>query len=724
MAFINPGEGVISPLDYEDDGRYCRTSYEPDEYDYYSSGLKESKIISWVPDRLMEPFERRFISPEPFAFIQPQDCDDDEIYLNEWIDRAAEILVEYKITGFTDEDFDLEIFGLESGDDRCDTSRSPVGLALCLSGQEQILKMKTSEKDTFISNWLYNYCEIISSQPNDPVQGFDAWRKGRHTNLGFVDLSRMRSIMDSYSGNNPHASRKGGKAGMHGRSTEHANDEIRPIQQLSQFLQCGMCLTERNPEPTYLPKELGGSGAPALFNNPANLYLSVLTMRGASQSRVYGSGVNEARRAVYDMDLGRACFTPLLDKLRLKQEYLHATYAEKVLIQPSEMRNPDLYKIARPVIKAGAITGYQMAVIQRLQSAKVLVSESGANLEINKTNRLNDYIFGELTYEENEKIQHSEMQRKRIIAGGSMYANCNVARLLNKAGTTEDVKALQNAGFMTSFAGVREFTRDQADWVFDGCKGETCTIKDLLRIEDQFLMSEVSSETRLKVPGIPLVSKTIHRAPKLRETSTNVGLWQVPEDTQIWAQKVGESLRDHRDSGDPHNFSRIFWLNREIVSDDMLIVEHVKTLTERKVNVHIVLVTDDKRLCSQVVRMTGVIVHRMRPHTFAHSVEEGYDFSASNLELFDEKRVLVNVSFWSHKRKEVAPSHVIVDTGSLAAALSIMGQVAVPDGYQAYPEAKTFGRHPDGSRKAVIYWKFSQLPKGKFAIKETFRPTR
>jgi len=89
------------------------------------------------------------------------------------------------------------VWGAEVGDDRVDVSNHPTFLSTLIAVQELVYEMRTSEKDTAISDWVFNFCEVFSPIPHAKDQSFDAARKKNFHILGFSDAPALRIVIDA-----------------------------------------------------------------------------------------------------------------------------------------------------------------------------------------------------------------------------------------------------------------------------------------------------------------------------------------------------------------------------------------------------------------------------------------------------------------------------------------------------------------------------------------------
>lgn len=77
--------------------------------------------------------------------------------------------------------------------------------------------MHTSREDTFITIGLWNLCEVTGVLPSSKLQSVDFARKTNNSeNLGYIDYSPMRIVLDVSKGTGGHSSSSTGKLGLLG----------------------------------------------------------------------------------------------------------------------------------------------------------------------------------------------------------------------------------------------------------------------------------------------------------------------------------------------------------------------------------------------------------------------------------------------------------------------------------------------------------------------------
>jgi hypothetical protein len=209
-----------------------------------------------------------------------------------------------------------------------------------------------------------------------------------------------------------------------------------------------------------------------------------------------------------------------------------------------------------------------------------------------------------------------------------------------------------------------------AKWVHDGCKSDTYNLKDIVKSQDMFLRTDVSTEEEMKVSGI---SRLWVRNGKLVETETkaSVGLWQVGSDYKEWATKVGSILEDKRTTLGVDTLSRtdvtdIYWGHREYVADDPMIIKRALAISERLGPQETgVIFTQDTCLVRKTANRTGMTFVRVSPSVLLELISPE-DARRKCME-FDMNPQLARAMLKNMPGNPVSIS--LVDTGSLDAML-------------------------------------------------------
>jgi len=360
----------------------------------------------------VRPFARPVWNPLDFV-------DDDEVekyieldedYLVELDSRIPEVCETYGVPVVNPPS---KVVGYEVGDDRVDLSLSTVVLARQLVWQEEIFGMRTSIEDTFISKNSWNFCEVTSSIPASRSSSYEyAVKNGTFSRLGFVDVPVLRLVGNVQKGDRSHSSSAVGKAGMLGRRLLSLRPAARTVFHFANLIQDACLNVARIKDPKYLHQVLGGCGVPPLFDDPVNTYLYVRAYKGGERSRIFGTAINEARRAVLSLDDGKPARLVLCQRLREKEEYLHATYGSSVLLTSGGgIRSPSGGTV-QPLYTAAGTSGVVQGAERRLLQLRKVIPRRQALVEVSRTTRLQSTIFGAIVVPEAERLQRLEKKAR------------------------------------------------------------------------------------------------------------------------------------------------------------------------------------------------------------------------------------------------------------------------------------------------------------------------
>ncbi|QLF49184.1 hypothetical protein [Botrytis cinerea binarnavirus 2] len=574
------------------------------------------------------------------------------------------------------------LIGEEVGDDRCDRTRDPGRAATALVVQEAVMEMKTSEMDTFISRHYFNFCEVTSTVPSTPDQSFDKCRKvNAFENLGYVDVPPLRIILDVSKGDGSHSSTTPGKATMLGNRMRTPRSEFLQDFYLASYLQDGMLRTNRSTEPKYLPQIMGGSGVRAPFGESDNLYLSVHAYRGGGYQRVYGTATSELAQCLDLLERGQASMPVFCHRLRDKQEYLHGTYAEKVLIPTTRYMDQVMGRLPAPFITASGGANRFVNYENRLERTRHLVSRSVAVREWGFTTRIRDQLLSHWKVPDSDSALALARARGRKEFGFALSANSAFKNLLDRKATPRDVQELIQQEFLVVNTGVTEFSKYDAQWLFHGGKKETFSIGDLTCSEDMFLREEVSEEETFKVGGIRLDAIGVRNLPP-QMTTTRVGLYQIGSTMTEWADSLVNRLKNIREEGiplTPDKARQVFLEDPEWVNDDTGLIDRCLHDTGQLHyrSSRVVLVSDDRRLANQMAQTCQTQVIRIPSIDYIlWSIRRGTEFQSTT---GDTVAVSGSLSRRGTQRKDPVRA-VYVDTGSIASAAARLQREANPDG--------------------------------------------
>jgi hypothetical protein len=570
------------------------------------------------------------------------------------------------------------ISGREVGDDRVDLSSRTEPLLRAIFFQENVLRMKTSINDTFISEEFWNFCEVTNALPSNPNGSFDFARKsGTLDDLEYTDTPPLRVLLDVAKGDKSHSSTVVGKSSMLGNRMRTPRTEHKLVLELASYLQDGYLRTSRSPDPKYMPYIVGGANCTGLFGDPYNIYLSIKAYRGGGYDRVYGSAVNEARASLRALDSGGHSALVLCKRLRDKQEYLHGTYAEQVLIPPRELpAGVPGRDQPQPLLEATGGSNVFASVENRLLRARVTLTESQAIKEISAQRRIHSVLFAtqESVNQDNSR-RAKDSRERRVRFENALQANSAFQNLLRKTAKVSDVRTLQEEGFLNVRTGLRTFSIEEARWLSSGGRSEFHSLADLTSSEAMYARDEVTDDSTMKVGGI-IIRPLVGGVPTQQVTSRLIGLYEINESQRAWALNLVEELRSERDArGRPLRPSEslpILIKDREWVNDDSLLIQ--KCLLDAQYcppggNTAAVLISDDKRLANQMAETANVFVYRIPSKPFVQVFPAGRVLNSKTKISFSDLRELgFKINF--------KPGSVLVgpylDTGSVMAAASRM----------------------------------------------------
>jgi len=603
-----------------------------------------------------------------------------ERFRDETIFKAVTLLEEYRMP-YRFVATDAKTRGMEVGDDRVSCSHSTLPLAIMHIVQEKVMRMKTSKEDTFISRKLYNLAEVTSIIPAVKTGSFNHARSGRvieatptgaktksdMRDLGFVDCPSLRVIIDTSKGDGTnHISSAVGKAAFL-KTRLHARDGCYTAMQTASIIQDAHLKTVSSPDPKYLPSIMGGTGAPGIYGDPRNVFLSVHYYKGGTMDRVYASALAEIRDAVARMDSGIDPTRLIISTmLRMKSDYLHGTYREQIAVPEfskvklREEIGVELYKAVPP------LSGL-LSVESRLIQSKVLVTRNQAEVEVQKTIKNSQILFGMIPRTEMDRLSRLSRREQSKVFNHALMANTAFASLLNREATGEEIEILAKQGFLISSFGKRRFTLLNAEDITGGIKGDTYNAMDIYSPQDMFLRTDVSTEESLKVGGIPLLQ--IGRDKKYREimTTSRVGLYQITGSKLEWSNRLCERLEEERAIIQPIPLTalkKLYYENREWVNDDGLLVAAANdAIVEMLANPsdYLILIGTDRNCARRIADSTNHAVMTIKPKDMARILPlkhpERYD---KELKPSD---ILKLTGFRGTSRLRL-PIRILLDTGS------------------------------------------------------------
>jgi len=556
-----------------------------------------------------------------------------------------------------------KVHGREVGDDRVDLCATPDPLCATLVVQEDVIKMVTSPEDTSIRKKSWNFCEVTSGPLTDPHQGYDHVRKnGDFSNLGFNDSVILRIILDVQKGEGEdHSSTQPGKMSMLGSRLATPRRDNRGLWMIASIFQDAMLCTHKASEPKYLPPIMGGTGVTALFDNPNNVFLYTLAYKGGAYRRIYATAVAEMRDYLYKLERGIQSAPVLCPRLREKQEYFWGTYDHMVFVPKSS----DVIYTEDPPDPLYEATGGQnryQAFENRLLRTRHVVTRKQALVAWSHTQRLKSIFHGLFpTMEVYANLDKERARTARARYDSALNANAALQNLLKrKAGKSDAIAMMGSDNFYMITSGKRDFTRDDAEWVYLNGQGENYSLHDVSLSEDIFVRDEVSSEETFKVHGIPLRPYFSYGV-ELRPTKIKVGLYQINSTQEEWSEALLERLKSERDRLGrplrPNEMGPICDQDPEWVSDDTgLIARCLRDTGGTKSRYSVCLISGDRRLANKMAETCNVTVIRIHPNQVLGILAERGITPHSTL----------NVEFLSEYG--IVCDHYYVDTGALLAA--------------------------------------------------------
>jgi len=213
--------------------------------------------------------------------------------------------------------------------------------------------MKTSKEDTFISTEVLDFCEEKAPIPRNPHGSWDLCRKtGNYETLEFFDSPKMRTLIDASKQDNSHSDSANGKIELLTKRMATMKKANKSAHHIASFIQSSNLKSWQVSEPVYLHKKVGGLGAKPMFGNAINLYTYMITYRGGTRDRVYGTAVEEMKLAVREMDNMQPYYPRLCPLLRQNHGKLKHTYDDKVIIRHNTLQNADTNSVIYPLYRA------------------------------------------------------------------------------------------------------------------------------------------------------------------------------------------------------------------------------------------------------------------------------------------------------------------------------------------------------------------------------------
>jgi hypothetical protein len=391
---------------------------------------------------------------------------------------------------------------------------------------------------------------------------------------------------------------------------------------IASVFQDAMLCTHKASEPKYAPQIMGGTGVTALFDNPKNVFFYMLAYKGGTYKRIYATAVAEAQACLEYLEKGLQTAPILCPRLREKQEYFWGTYDNKVFVpNPGPLNEgPQGVQPMALLAQSGGANRYQ-AFENRLERTRRTVTRRQAEMEWQHTMRLQNIFWAVYpTMKEFAEIDKERSATARRRYQMALTANSALQNLLRREATHEDaLKMMGDKAFRTLVVGKRDFTMQDAEWIYKNGQGETFSLNDLTLSQDYYVREEVSSEETFKVAGITLRPILSTRPTEDVVTKTRVGLYEISAPMEDWADELLSSLIAKRDELGhplgPLEAAPIYDERPEWVNDDSgLIARCLKDTGDLNSKVsRVILISYDRRLANQMAQTCNVQVMRIDP---------------------------------------------------------------------------------------------------------------
>lgn len=393
-------------------------------------------------------------------------------------------------------------------------------------------------------------------------------------------------------------------------------------------------------------------------------------------SRILGSATQELRQAVFALDRSEVPSLVLCPLLRSKQQYLHATYGDRVFVHEKTERQIISGDLPEPLLQGTEGEFTANSVVKRLVATRLLCTEVQAGIEIEQSKKLGQLIFKAFGEDipETLKLQALERHWASEIYNGAFTGLKAIQNMLARKANHHDVeKCLLDPALSVCRTGRMAFTPFDAKWIGMGGKGSIYSMSDLTLSNSYFGLEEVSTNTLLKVGGIP-IQQTQWGRPD-RQTVSKLGLWQISGTMVEWAQRKYDQIHEASlIKGRRLNFTKIpeiFTEDLEWVNDDSGIILNAlnkmrtgKYLTDST----IILVTGDIKLSRKLANTIYTSIYRIDARDLLHMYPDR--------EVWNEDELPGHVDLWS-KLVSLDPSistwktpvDVLYDTGHISAVL-------------------------------------------------------
>jgi hypothetical protein len=608
-----------------------------------------------------------FIPAEPNFGFEEND-EELDLLIDQYSSAIGSRMKEFSILGSPKTND--KIVGREVGDDRVDITGNPLIAASVLSTQT-LIGMKTSEKDTSITQDWWNFCEVTTNLPTSTENTFNKCRKRNDfSKLEFVDAPALRTVIETSKVERIHATSSVGKSAMLGSKLKSSNQTCNAYLQVANLLQDGMLRTADMPDPKYLPSSLGGCNCPDMFRDSYNTYLYMKCFKGGGYDRLYGTATQEAKEAIRLTESGTPTVPLIANGLRGDHEEFFATMKNKIFVPPEHLKK-DVREgsLPEPIYEAAGGRNEIRSTESRLIATKKLVTRTQAAVLSERSLKLQKYCLSGTEILRHREEEKTRKARLRACFHGALRGNSAFINLANNKGCEGDVTKLESEGFKVCVSGQPEFKIEHAVWLSEGARGKTLNINDLLRSEDMFFRDEVSGEESMKVSGIQL---NVEGKEKFltQTTVAKVGLYQINSSMREWSDKLSEDLSNLGTRPVPrYKVVTLFSKNREWVNDDTLLISQCAVdCAGKDSSTCVALVSNDKRLANQMARTCNVWTVLVDPLSVVECFPKKEWNSSTVLTTAEmNSKFFPNDKFKKGLRDLSA---VYIDTGSLLASLS------------------------------------------------------
>jgi hypothetical protein len=273
--------------------------------------------------------------------------------------------------------------------------------------------------------------------------------------------------------------------------------------------------------------------------------------------------------------------------------------------------------MVEPIYRALGGTALLQGVENRLVQAGRLVTAKGAEVILLERQRAEKILWGLIPHSAAKVFEKEENFRQRAEFDFARQANGAIQRLMQRNAADHDLLKLAGGDNLLSTSAMTEYTVYQSRWLSSGARGESFCADDLIFSEDMYLREDIEGTQNMRIPGIPLNPMFTRKPNVMRETVAKVGLWQISETMEDWADNICTELKSRR--LDLNRILRygdvqpIFWKNREWVSDDSLLVDYASEIAKKRTSISLMLLSADKRLARVMARTTGLPVVMLTP---------------------------------------------------------------------------------------------------------------